>query len=384
MSTIIIDSLYNQVETALSKKENVSKLKTELDKYLSANTDKYSTQGPVKRPIFNNDQIESFIKTCGLDRKEVMSVIGKTKAIDPNWKIMNNPMNVTLALATRYFAKTNSSEGKVLAISYTIVFMYPSLHFKYFKYEPNEALMAYTINNLSNKFKIKQQGYLWITLLDIVNKCYELHKNNLIKGEDRTFILYIQDVKTRLNSFMKKISNEFYRNEKEGKYLNIEHESFDEENYFESDNNSYAIDRLTNKVVTSLVVNGGDMKLIELAAKMNNVSVNQFRSYIQTMINEKQRADIKAITESILFLFLFSDNQHFKVEDVRSNQFLLYCLGLYKKSNTSNRNIIKIKDILDKWLDELGLLEKTSNDGTINDYRRALFSFFVLSIQKNA
>ena len=383
MSTIIKNELYDKVAKNVSDPKVVTSLNNEIDKYINNNSAAYTSVGPIKRPIFNAEHKDKFIHTIGLDRKEIAMTIKKCKEVGSEWKNMNEPFNIALCLALSYFANSKKEKEISMCHRYLIVSMYPSLHYKYFKYEPNEQCMTYTINNLSNKFKIKQNGYLWVTLTDIVDKCYELHEKGIKSCEDRAMILYIQDVKTRLNSFFKKIAIEFYRNEKEGKYLSVEKESFEEDNYYEADNNSYVIERITNNVVSHLVVYGPNMKLVELSAKLNKVSVNKLRSYTQSMIIEKQRDDIRQLTESILFLYLFSE-QGRRSEDVKSNDFLTYCLKVYKKSNTGDKNILRIKSILDKWIDELNIRKEIDSISTINDFRKALFTFFVLSIQSLA
>ena len=63
---------------------------------------------------------------------------------------------------------------------------------------------------------------------------------------------------------------------------------------------------------------------------------------------------------------------------------MIYCLQIYRRSNTTDKNIIKIKAILDKWLKDLGLMDKTNRTATIVSFRKALFTFFVMEIQKIA
>ncbi|MNT90802.1 hypothetical protein D3C72_2317930 [compost metagenome] len=56
-------------------------------------------------------------------------------------------------------------------------------------------------------------------------------------------------------------------------------------------------------------------------------------------------------------------------------------MEMYRKSNTTDKNIIAVKKILDEWLHDLGTYKKTQRLATINDFRRALFTFMVFSIQ---
>ena len=382
-SSLITKELYDKVEKSLKNKDTLKTYKDTIDKYLAINHDKYFSIGPLERPIFSTTSSDNYIELVGLTREEISKVLKKSKAVGSGWYIMNNPFNVANVLATRYFLITKNPEFVKFTQWYLIVSFYPSIHFKYFKYGVNEACMTYTVNNLSGKYRIKQEGNLWNIFTKMMETMLELHEKNLIKGDDKAFVRYIQDAHTRINSLIQNIASEYYDNYENQRFLSTEHESFEEDDYYEADSNSYAIERITNKVVTSLVVNGPDMKLVEMSAKMNDVSVNQLRNYVSTMINEKQRDDIKKIVEALLFLFLFNkDGETHSPRDVGTNDFLIYCLKVYKKSNTNDDNIKTIKTILDKWLVDLGLLDKTTNKPTINNFRKALFTFFVMTIQK--
>ena len=384
MASTIVSALGKDVEKGLSIKENLSEYKSMIDKYLSANTNKYFISGPGERPIFSTEYIEKYIRLTGLTKDKVNQIIKNSKSIGSNWYIMNNPFNVANALATRYFAMKNNTDYLKYTKWYLIVSMYPSIHFKYFKYGTNEACMNYTIANLSGKYKLKQTANMWSSLTEVVDTALELHKKRIIDGDDTAFVKYIQDVHTRMNSLIKNIANEYYKNYEDQKYLKSEHESFEDDSYYEADSSSYIIERLTNKVVGHLVVNGPDMKLVQLAAKTNSISVNELRNYTQTMISEKQRDDIQVIVESLLYLFLNAPGENHTVKDIGTNTFMIYCLQVYKRSNTTDKNVIAIKAILDRWLDELGLTKKVSRTATIINFRRALYTFFVMSIQKIA
>ena len=186
-------------------------------------------------------------------------------------------------------------------------------------------------------------------------------------------------MRTRLNSFLKKIAREFYDNQKQGNYLNLEFESNDEDNYREADSSIHAIERIVNKTTMKLIVDGPSIKLITIAAKNNSVSVNELRNYLNTMIVGDNKKDITEIIESILFLYVYDDKN--SIDDINSDKFLLYCLDIYKRSNVTDTNVLKIKKILDSWLDHLGTYKKTNRVATINNFRRALFTFFVITIQ---
>ena len=378
-SNVLLRELYPLVEKGLSKRENTVKLQQAVEDYLNRNMDKLTTIGPVHRIIFTESDAERLYEAIEVTPAEIQQIINKSPVIKGQWQIMSNPFNSAISLAIRYYKLNNNPTMVNSLLVYLTLSMYPSLHFKYFKYEPNEQVMNYTINNLSNKFKIKQLGTIYHAMLDTTEVCFNTNLNKIIRCGDKDIVDFIMDEKTRLNSLLKKIAIEFYKNREANRYLNVDSDNYEEENYHEADSNTFAVERLTNNVILKLVVDGPNMKLVTTAAKLCQVSISELRNYVNTMVNNDNREDIKVIVESILFLFIF-DSQN-NIREVNSNKFLLYCNEIYRKSNTTDKNIIKIKKVLDKWLENLGTYKKTQRLATINNFRRALFLFFVLSIQ---
>lgn len=380
-NNVLLTELYPTVEKSLSNPKNTKDILNAVNSFLDRNAEKLTTVGPVHRIIFSEADMKKLYDAIGTGPNEIKRLIEKSTVIKSQWQIMNNPFNSAIAMTIRYAMLKNQKLLQPLLI-YLTMSMYPSIHKKYFDFEPHENIMNYTINNLSNKYKIKQQGTIYNALVDTTKNCYDNNLNKLKKGMDKDIVDFIMDEKTRLNSLIKNISKEFYANHEAGKYLNTESDSFEEDNYHESDSNVYAINKMSNQVVLKLVVDGPDMKIVNLSAKLCQVSVSELRNYVSTMIVSEKREDITEIVNSILFLYLF-DSQN-TLDEIRTNKFLIYCSEVYKKSNTSDENIIKIKKILDKWLEDLGTYKKTQRLATINNFRRSLYMFFVMTIMQTA
>lgn len=381
----ISDSLYPIIDKSLKNKDVLSSYKSNLDNYLSYNTESYFGPGPGNvRPIYSDKRIEQYINLLGTSSKEVDTVIKSSKNVNSSW-FMLKPYNVVNCLALKHFLDSKNQDYITLTVGYLIVAIYPPLHWRYFKHGVNEACMQYTLNNLSNKYIVTKSNNLWAMLMDTCMKAVELHADNIKLGTDAAIIKYLNDVQSRINSSLKNIANVYYDNHKNQRYLKTEHESFEDATYYEADSNSYAIERITNKVVTHLVTNGPDAKLVELSAKLNKVSINQLRNFVDVMIVDSHTEEIRDIVEAILFLYLFNtDGENHSPDQIGTNDFMVYCLQIYRRSNTTDKNIIKIKAILDRWLKELGLMDKTSRTATIVSFRKALFTFFVMEIQKIA
>ena len=93
--------------------------------------------------------------------------------------------------------------------------------------------------------------------------------------------------------------------------------------------------------------------------------------------------DIREVVYSIMYDFLFTGNHD--QASINSTELLIYSLETYKKSNTTNTNVVKIKNILDKWLSMYSeTYAKTNRIATMNTFRKSLYMFFIFTIQKTS
>ena len=71
-----------------------------------------------------------------------------------------------------------------------------------------------------------------------------------------------------------------------------------------------------------------------------------------------------------------------KIDDIHTKDFLTFSIGLYKKSNSKNKNVDAVKTILDNWTKEIGLSAMYSRVATLVNYKKAFYVFLIFSIQK--
>lgn len=385
-STVIRDKLYPIVSKSLSDKKQQIAYKQQIDQYMAKNVQCYSSIGPSTRPVLPPSDVTALLTIVGLTDEQIQRTLKEGGAINPAWKNATTSYNVAIVLSIRYFQKMKNTEQVQNGLIYLMTNIYQFMFWKYYKvFNPNESIMAYTVANLSQRFKLKKAGTIYAALMDITETCYTTHKPRIDRGTDIDFVKFINDATSRINSFMRKLRNEFEENLKSGNYLQSEHDDFSDEHYYEADNDSYAIDRITNKVLTNLVVNGPDRKLVELAARNSKVSVNTLQTSILALISEDNREDICRMIERLIALYLNDNpNAGSSLRDIGTNKFYVYCIKVYRQSNTANKNIIEIKHILDKWVVDLDLKNKVDTAGSIGNYRKAIFVFFVFTIEKLA
>lgn len=382
ITSVILANIYPKVEQAFTSKETQRKFSAIVASYVDRNVNRLSTAGPSKRTLFSDMERNKVYDLIDFDPKVCKAIVKQSNYIKASWKIVNDPFNLVMMMILRYAKLNKLDQINQLAVTYLTLSMYPSLHYKYFKFEPNEAIMQYTINNLSNKFKVKQVGNILQALVDTTALADKTYDKNIRHANDKELTDYINAYKTRLNSLIKKIRDAFEKDYRSGNYMNTERDNEDENDFKTSDSNSLLIQRIVDQVVLKLSVNGPDSRIVDISAKMNQVSVNETRNTLNQLTqNKDESVNIRALCESILYLYLFNGENH--VNDLNGSKFLTFCLAVYKKSNTNDENVIKVKSILDMWIEKYSeTYRKTQRVATLNNFRRALFTFFVFTLQR--
>ena len=122
-----------------------------ISSYVDRNSENLSTTGPVKQTTFSNGDRNNIYNLFDISENAI-SMIAKQSVELSRGVNTAEPFNILMTLAIREcHVRKLENERKSGAI-YLILSMYPSIFKKYFKFEPNERIMAYTINNLSSKY----------------------------------------------------------------------------------------------------------------------------------------------------------------------------------------------------------------------------------------
>lgn len=367
----------------IGKKMNsasVARFQSEVKDFIDRKSDTLFLAGPSKRLYFSDTERSRFYPLLGTTQSDIIRC-KKLTPVKDGWYKLDSDFNILMALAISNFQRQNKMKEVQSACTMMALSMYASLHSKYFKYEPNENIMNYTINNLSNKFKIKQFGNLFKTIVYTVTSTHETYASEIADGSDENIRKYIIAVHTRLNGFLFKIAQEFYKNHKEGKYLNTEEDNYSDENFYIADNNSLLINRTAENATFAMINKGLDVRLANIAANIGQISSSALRNAINSIISDCDD-EIKDFITLILQLYLEGGEN--PPESIRSKRFINFCLEIYIKSNTNDASILKIKEILDRWLVKCSPnYNKTERIATKNNFRKSLFIYFILIIQQS-
>lgn len=383
-SKMILDSIYPSVEKVLSTPEGDRKFRKIIGEFIDRNNSKLHTAGPQYMIAFTDRDKQNYFDLFNLDPAQIKSVLKSALNLvndKASWKlILDNPIYTVFFCVNRYYAKAKNATSLNLSLAAMALAMYPSMFHKYFPYEPNEDVMRYTIDNLSNKFIIKKTNHVFGLLMATIQQCYKFHERMIADGTDAACVNYIMRIRNAYNSSMKKIANEFHNNHNKNLTVHTAVDAFDDNAIVDIENDSNKVQVVTDQIVNTLLTSGIDLRLAEAAARGSQVSISDVRNYLHIIIQQDHVDEMTSFIESIIFLFLYQMKK--SIRDINSKSFLEFCLALYKKTNSNDKNILNIKNTLDKWSQIVGLNKSFSREATLINYKRALYMFFVLAIQK--
>ena len=375
MDKLLLVEAYPTVAKNFSNPNVQKEFRALVKDYMDRNRNSMTAIAPIKQIFFTNTEKDKIFELAGLEPNKLKDIMKRSKDIKSDAMVVN-PFTLVMSLITRYCIKERKGDLlKVVEITFAFSF-YPSLFSKYFKYEPNEHIMAYAINNMSAKYRIKTAG-LFNTIADVSELCLNTHKSRLAIGSDKDHVNYILDLKTRLNNIFKNIYRAFKEAHDSGHILYTQSDDFDDDNYRETENTNIVGDRISKAALMKVTQSGVDYRLVTYAAKISQVSVNELKNYMTNIIDNSN--ELGMLIDSIVFAYI---NDGYKTDTIHSTNFLINCLQIYKRSNSTDPNIINMKSVLDDLIKKYtSVLTKTSRQATINNFRRALFIYFVLVIQ---
>lgn len=384
-----------RVDATLNKPENVRKFNQFVNSFINRNIMKLTKSGPCDMIAFTDTDHKALFDLFGfeytIDKRpkvtspneitDMVNTFSKEEKVSLKF-FASNPSQVLLYYVIRYFTMHNDSKSLNSALSIYALCVYPLMFAKYFPYGVMEPIMQYTIDNLTDKFIIKKSKHLFAALLYSIQNSYNFHKSKFSTGNDAHMIAWVERIRNDQNSLFKKIANEYMKNWKAGNAAKQTNEQFDNDTPIidELENATTSVQNIVQKVTLPIIENGVDLIRAEAAAKMGGVSVSDCRFFLTLIISDKNVDTMQSFIESILFLYLYEEKR--TERDIRSQYFLAWAASLFKKTNSKNKNINNINEILNRWAEETGIHKKFAREASRINYKKAIFFYVVLCIQK--
>lgn len=379
------DKYYDSIKRNLPKNEN--NLFRHIGKYRDKNVDILSSMALMKYPVFAKTDYNIVFDTVGLHEDDIATdTVAFSKANKVN--IVNfKPVDIVLVMMIKYYWETNQPkkvEPILYYISYSFYWMI-WLHFFYTKrIPPKQEVMDYVVNNMTNKFVLKQTGSLDGLLYYATSNVIDCYKDRVIRCSDQDLYYIINYIRSRINSFTRKVANEYFTSVDNHDMMFSGSDTLEDgttriSTAIVSQASSYA-DEYTTKFFSEKP----RRDIIDRASKLkgNGVSTAELYDTLVTLVDEQKIDEIKSFYSSMFYIFL-TDNE-IKNKDIKSISFIAAMEMVYKKGNSGDKNINNIKKLLDSWLTESSNTYRISDrQATLNNFRKALFYYFVLLASSN-
>lgn len=385
-STLLRDFISPFIEdTFKGNPGNVRKFNQLVSNYINRNITKLTTSGPVYLIPFTDNDKAQYYTLFGITEKQLKTTMKEhTKTLGSSkFLLLNrNPIFSLFYFVIRYFTIHPDKKSLNSALSIYALSAYPSIYTKYFPNGVIEPVMKYTIDNMTDKFLIKKTNHVFGALVESIQNSYKFLKPYMKEGNDKEVIRFIQRIRNDHNSMFKKIANIYMENYKNGNAVVTTNTMYDDDTPIidEVSNASTEVQNAVLKVSMPIITNGVDIVRAEASAKMAGVGISDCRFFLTELMTEKNVDELQKMIESILFLYIYEDKK--RIRDVRSQYFLAWAASLFKKTNSKNDNIERINSILNQWSKESGVDKKYSRIASRINYKKAIFFYIILSIQK--
>lgn len=385
-SFLLQEVVEKKIFSVLATPEGRRKYKRIQDEYINRNMEKLSTAGPMYLIVFGDNDQKAYFDLFDIKKEEIieaMKKITQKAGANSDFKFLRqNPILVVLYFCIRYFTLEKDEQGINATLGIFALGIYWSKFTKYFPKGVIGPVMDYTIDNMTEKFMVKKCGNIFNTLMTSIRQSYQFHKKRFYEGGDDDVVAFLQRISNDQNSLLKKIANEYMKNYKEGNAVTTRNDDYDPDNPIVDDvqNASTIIQNQVSKVTLPIISNGVDLVLAEAAARMSKISISDCREYLVKIMVQSNLPVLESLIESILFMFIYTEKK--TIRDIKSQYFLVWAAALFRKTNSKDENLRNINAILEKWAEESGIYDRYKREGSRINYKKGIFFYVILSIQK--
>lgn len=386
-SYIIRDEIYPRIAEVLSTPVGDKVYRKAIEDFVDRNTEKLHEVCPTSMIAFTDSDKEKFFDIFGIEQREIVKVIERALvAISGNAQfrlVKQNPIFTVFYCALRYYTLKGDQSGVNSTLIIHALSSYPSIFSKYFQYGANPSIMQYTADHLTEKFIFKQEGHVFGALRKSIESGYNFLKPFIKDGSDKEVVRFIQRVRNDQNSIMKKIKNEYNKNRAAGKYTTTQMDTFDNGALVDDfSNDTSQVETISQKVIINILTNGINLELLNTASNIAQLSIVELRYYLTKIMIDSKSTELESFINAVLFIYLF-DEKH-KKEEIHSKVFIAYGIDLFRRTNSNNKNVVVIKDLLNKWAEETGIHTKFRREATRICYKKGIYWYILLSIQAMA
>lgn len=387
-NTIAIRKKLWPIVNSAMEKSNTRKLYKDLiSDFISNRANSLYDNIPCERILCSENEMDKLFNVLKIKKSGVTDIIEETyygNISNFNPLAAKHEFTVTQLLVIRYFMMNKMKKECELAILHLAFSgkFYPSLHYRsYPTVTPVRHVMEYVVNNrLSKKFDLTVYGNVFGAVKSVGNTWLETYKDKFDRLDDEDVVYLIQQLHSRIGSFIKNIAEEYYEvySDKDT-YITYSHDSLDSDDFHLADNNTLKVSKYTESTINSINSSGVDYRICKMCSN-SDITPNECKAVMESIIGNRENIyTIKELISLMISLYFTSGEQ-----DLTDIKFITYTIS--PKPNAKQKEIIRVKEIIENWLCESGTayMRRRSRIATKNSYERAVRMYFALVIHNNA
>ena len=336
-------------------------------------------------PIYLGDESTKdrgeIVRLSGLNLKDLRQAYADVPYFEAHWQIHRNPFNWVIVLILRRMVLDRARERDVEIVAYFMLVHFAAsiISGKFFKFKPNENIVNYAVNTMSNKFLLKSYGSFRRVLEHFASTSHKRYKVLLIEGTDSSLMKYFLNLRTKLNSMLRGFKSHFENIKTQGNYLNFSKDFYDDGKMVDRESHFGIIESLAQQTAHRFVSEPLSYKMLGQSARISGITMTNLRTILESARSSERRMVQDIITKIIE---LFFEEQKGTRTEINTRKFSNYYLSVYLRSNTKDQRVKEIKEKLNDILIKHGALyRKTEREATKNNYRKAAYIYFCMLLQ---
>ena len=381
----INNKLYPKIEERLSTTAGKKAYVNCVSKFIEDRYANLYDALPCSRIFFGDQDIQDLFKALGFDKSVAREALDDTyygKETNFKPKAAQAEFPVTMMCVIKFFIVKNMTKELELALihlSFSGMF-YPSLHYRSYPVAvPARHVMEYVVNNkLNTKFDLISEGSVLGAIRKIATTWASTYKSRIKNLRDEDVVYCIQQLYSRIGSFMKNIAEEYYKvyDDKDDMYIAYNSDSLDPDNYHLADSDILKISRQTERTVNYITTDGVNYAICKQCSD-ENITTKEINSIMESIFNDPQNIIRCKELITLLITSYYAVSQE---KDVRNISFLTYSISA--KPNSKQKEILRIRELAEELLSENSpaYTRRKSRIATKNSFERAVIMYFALAI----
>lgn len=376
------------ISKVLAKKSVQNSIIEFVGSFLDSHSYQLSTSGPVHMFTFDKKEVSVLYDLFKVNDEMLLAMFdkvveetfyGKLSKVISGW-IIHAPHKL-LVTSILIDSIQNNYEDMITCCEYIWAFCeYPILLKKFWQVGVKEDVMNYTIEHLSNKYKIKVNNLknLQQLLKYDAHSAVQSHMERLRTGADHTYTDFMHRIRNQIKNTFKNISKLYYDNIKINASQHVNVSEFDDGSLADQSGYNTNISQSIESTVTKFISNGVNTGIAKIAADGSKIDKDTLIGYLNQIMATKDNKIYKLI-ESIITAYF---KKYPTSTSLNTGEFIDFGISLFRSIATSNDSIYQeIHSILMYWMNDIIEITKFyQRPGTISAYTRGIYNYVIFMI----